>query len=365
VLDHSIDARGNGSIRAARAAGRRYAVAFGCTLLAILVWARFGELILPSPFPLLLAAVAFSASYGGLGPGLAAIAVAGLAIGSSYASFPQGLRILGEPNMAVQLVVFLAIALLISSLTWRMRSAQRRTEGALRTRDEFLAVASHELRSPLSLLRVQAGLLRDQLESGELVRSAEADTVVARIERQADKLNRLVAQLLDLSQIQSGKFVLRPEPTDLTLLTTDIVRDLQVAGYLVDLRASEAAPLHADPLRLEQVVRNLLDNALKHSPADVPIEVDVKLCAGRSVRLAVRDHGAGVSPAHRQAIFNRFYQAPGHRADGLGLGLFVCRHIVELHGGSIGIQAPAAGGTCFTVILPARTQVLESAQQPR
>jgi signal transduction histidine kinase len=121
------------------------------------------------------------------------------------------------------------------------------------------------------------------------------------------------------------------------------------------LRAPAEVPIWADPLRIEQVVTNLLDNAIKYSPEGGPIEVDVDSVEPGTVRLAVRDHGIGVPPEHRGQIFERFYQAetvPTKHASGMGLGLYISRQIVELHDGRIAAEFPPDGGTRFVVTLP-------------
>src|SRR5205085_3489556 len=118
-------------------------------------------------------------------------------------------------------------------------------------------------------------------------------------------------------------------------------------------RAPEQVPASVDPVRLEQVVTNLVDNALKFSPADAPVEVEVGAAGEGTVRIAVRDHGPGVPPERRARLFERYYQADEAASQGgMGLGLYVSRHLVESHGGSITLESPEDGGARFVVILP-------------
>jgi signal transduction histidine kinase len=128
----------------------------------------------------------------------------------------------------------------------------------------------------------------------------------------------------------------------------------QTGRHQLTLRAPDRMDAQVDPFRLEQVVLNLLDNAIKFSPEGGEIEVDLERIPEGCVRLSVRDHGIGVPPKHRRRLFERFYQAHGkeHRS-GMGLGLFICSEIVRRHGGSIRAEAPEGGGTRFVVELPA------------
>ena len=112
-------------------------------------------------------------------------------------------------------------------------------------------------------------------------------------------------------------------------------------------------PAVVDPLRLSQVITNLLDNAVKHSPDGEPVEIDLSQPDPGTARLAVRDRGAGIQPANRAHVFDRFFQEPGARGStGLGLGLYVSREIVQLHSGEIAVECPQDGGTAFVVTLP-------------
>jgi PAS domain S-box-containing protein/excisionase family DNA binding protein len=226
---------------------------------------------------------------------------------------------------------------------------------AINLRDEFLSVASHELRTPLATLSGHAQLaLRRLSRDGYLEpeRVAHAlDTIIA----QSEKLSRLVGQLLDISRLQAGKLALERRPTDLAALVQQVVADAQARSdrHTVTLAAPEILESAFDSLRLEQVFCNLLDNAIKYSPGGGRIEVMLARHGPAVAELSVRDHGLGIPPDKRGRIFERFYQAhgEGHRS-GLGLGLFISRQIVELHGGEIWAEFPDDGGARFVVRLP-------------
>ena len=190
-----------------------------------------------------------------------------------------------------------------------------------------------------------------QLEPERAARTFEA------INGQAAKLARLVGQLLDLSRLEAGKLKLEPENTDLAVLVEQVVCNAREWSdrHPISFDGPTSLEAHVDPLRLEQVLTNLLDNAIKYSPDGG--EIDVRLARGPdgTVEMAVRDHGMGIPPDKRDQIFERFYQAHGDGyQSGMGLGLHISREIVELHGGQIRAEFPDGAGTRFTVCLPCR-----------
>ena len=231
--------------------------------------------------------------------------------------------------------------------------ARRDVEDALRLRDEFLSIASHELRTPIAALQAQAQLILRRANRGqvEMQRTMQAfQTIIA----QSQKLSRLVGQLLDISRLESGKLQVEPEQLDVALLVEQVVDIARTSAerHTIELEAPPSLEIHADQLRVEQVLTNLLDNAVKYSPHGGVIEVRLRRTDDEA-ELSVRDHGLGIPPDKREAIFERFYQAhsSGHRS-GLGLGLYICRQIVEMHRGSIHAEFPADGGSRFVVRLP-------------
>ncbi|MDQ3809358.1 MAG: GAF domain-containing sensor histidine kinase, partial [Chloroflexota bacterium] len=236
----------------------------------------------------------------------------------------------------------------------------REARHAIGVRDEFLSVAAHELKTPMTSLRGYAQLLAREFERGEMPNPARARRAALTIQVQADKLARLVAQLLDISRIESGKLAVEPKPTDLTQLVRDVIDAArsQARQHSLVPHLPSRLRVSIDPLRIEQVLTNLLDNAIKYSPDGGQIDVWLtREDALGQVRLVVRDRGIGVPPEHRGHIFDRFYQAhAGGRLTsmaGMGLGLYISRQIVELHGGSITAEFPDDGGTRFVVTLPA------------
>jgi len=241
------------------------------------------------------------------------------------------------------------------SLLAREQDARAVAEAALRLRDAFLSIASHELRTPIATLKGHAQVALRRLErTGQLEpeRAAEALRTIA---RQSDKLNRLLGHLLDISRLEAGKLTLEPRPTDISALAGQVVADARARDDRHDIALAAPPRLEAeiDPLRLEQVLVNLLDNAIKYSPNGGAIEVAVSRAAADALEISVRDRGLGVPPEKRARIFERFYQAhgEGHRS-GLGLGLYISGQIIELHGGEIRAVFPPDGGSRFVVRLP-------------
>jgi signal transduction histidine kinase len=179
---------------------------------------------------------------------------------------------------------------------------------------------------------------------------------VRTIDWQAQHLTQLMEKLLDVTRIEAGKLQLEPTTIDLGLVVRTVVSAAQSQGTngpSLDVSVSGDCSALLDPVRIEQVVRNLLSNAIKYSPPDGAIDIRVSGTKGTSVRFEVRDHGAGIPLERRAQLFNRFYQAHGHGyLSGLGLGLYISRQIVELHGGRIKAEFPSDGGTRMVVTLP-------------
>lgn len=236
----------------------------------------------------------------------------------------------------------------------------RAAEEAVRLRDEFLSVASHELRTPLqSLALVVQSLEASARRAGGLaqVPQATVERGLATLVRQQRRLGRLVDSLLDVTRLGAGQLHLDLEPVDLTQLVDDVVElfrsELAAARCQLVVRASGPAVGTWDRGRLEQVVANLLSNALKYGEGrPVEVETDTR---DQLATLRVRDHGIGMDEATRRQLFQRFKRGVSARHyGGLGLGLFIARQLVEAMGGSISVEAAPGEGATFTVELPLR-----------
>jgi signal transduction histidine kinase/CHASE1-domain containing sensor protein len=226
-----------------------------------------------------------------------------------------------------------------------------RAQEAVAARDEFLSIASHELKTPLTSLVLHSDSLRAVARRGEVDQAARKAEV---IRRNVDRLSRLVSSLLDISRISAGRLDLELEEVDLAEIARDVATrfedEARRAGCPLRISAAGAVVGRWDRMRIDQVVTNLLSNAIKYGPGK-PVEVSVEEDGPRAT-LAVRDHGIGISEADQRRIFQRFERAVSKRNyGGFGLGLWIVRQIVEALGGSVHVQSAPGGGSLFTVVL--------------
>ena len=215
-------------------------------------------------------------------------------------------------------------------------------------RQEFVANLSHELRTPITSLRLAAESLGGELTDATRKRFA------ARALKEADHLAAIVDNLRELAEIEAGKRALRRTRFDLAELVTEVGRRIDL-DRVVNVEVEEGLLLHADREKLAQALANLIDNAAKFSPADKPIEVRAALI-GTEYVVSVRDHGPGISPEHWDRIFERFYKVDPARSremPGSGLGLAITKHLVILMGGRVWTEAAPEGGQLFAFALPA------------
>jgi PAS domain S-box-containing protein len=237
----------------------------------------------------------------------------------------------------------------------RERDARRHAEEADRLKDEFLATLSHELRTPLTSILGWASMIRNgEVEGSSAVRAIET------IERNARAQARLIDDLLDVSRIITGNLRLDLHPLNLAPIVDaalDALRptaDVKDIGLQTHFEPAECL-VKGDSNRLRQVIWNLLSNAIKFTPRGGSVNIDLT-CVESSARLTVSDTGEGISPEFLPYVFDRFRQAEAsisRKQGGLGLGLAVVRHLVELHGGTISAESEGAGrGSVFTVDLP-------------
>jgi PAS domain S-box-containing protein len=228
-------------------------------------------------------------------------------------------------------------------------------QAANRLKDEFLAVLSHELRTPLNAIVGYARLLR-----GNILPADKAARGLETLERNAGVLTQIVEDVLDVSRIVSGKIRLDVQPVELALIVDNAVATVQLAADARRIRLQtivdpRVGPVSGDPSRLQQVVWNLLTNAVKFTPKDGRVQVRLER-VNSHVEIVVSDTGIGIKPEFIPHVFERFRQAEAgttRKSGGLGLGLAIVRHIVEMHGGTV--EASSAGdgqGATFRVRLP-------------
>ena len=224
---------------------------------------------------------------------------------------------------------------------------------ALHQKDDFVALVSHELRTPTNTILGWTQMLREGAVDG-----GRRDHAVAAIERGADSLRQLIDDLMDTTQMVSGRLRLTVAPLEVSDVVRDAIDAVRLSAErkgvtILERLPADLPPIKGDAGRLKQVVLNLLTNAIKFTPSGGTIAVQVS--AGSGVRLEVRDTGDGIDPAFLPHVFERYRQAASARAHrGIGLGLAIVKHLVELHGGSVSAHSDGLGhGTTFVVELPA------------
>lgn len=351
------------------------AIAIGLTLVGEFLLPRF---YFPSVF--LLVAILCCSFVWGVGPGLLATLISCAALIYFY------LRPLGELSLVsldwelfFQIIPFAIAGLVVAVITGQREAARRRALLAVelarehaehlaatneelqrvnQLKDFFLSVASHELKTPITTIRGQAQLALRRLSKHG---APSADTehlreVFTKVDEQTRRLTGLVNDLLEFSSLRAGKAVLDIQPCDLNEICAKAVEEQHlVSGRVIELtQSSSPAQLQADPSRLGQVMTNLVGNALKYSPPESPVCVEVS-CDSQFARVNVRDSGQGIPPEQLAHIFEPFYRTTEARTStvgGTGLGLAICKDIIGRHHGRIWCESSVGSGSTFSFELP-------------
>jgi signal transduction histidine kinase len=239
-----------------------------------------------------------------------------------------------------------------------LNATQQELQRSLRMRDEFMSLVAHELRTPLNTLFLETQMRALQLKRGNLpaFEPEQVGAMIKRDERQIKAMIRLIDDMLDVSRMKSGTLSIRPGKVELTALLDRVVSDLTLqasaAGCTITLRPHAPVEGWWDEFRIEQVIVNLLTNALRYG-GGAPVEVSVHDDAGR-VRIEVRDHGKGIAPEDIERIFEPYERgARNGEPKGLGLGLYISRQLAVSHGGSLCVESRPGEGAAFSVVLPA------------
>ncbi len=239
----------------------------------------------------------------------------------------------------------------------QLQTAQKELEKALRMRDDFMAMVAHELLTPLSALALEEQLRTIQLKrkGAAMFDEAYLRIMLARDRRQIQGMVRLIDDMMDISRIQNNRLSIRPVQFELSALLRRVIGNLAnhaaAIGSTLILHADQPVTGFWDEFRIEQVMTNLLTNALRYGNGK-PIDISLELLP-LSVRINVRDQGRGILEHDLQRIFEQFERVAHHEsANGLGLGLFITKQLVEAHGGTVSVQSRHGEGSVFTVILP-------------
>lgn len=303
------------------------------------------------------------AIYGAMGPSssiVVPLVVAGTVAGALLLAVAESGRRYDRRDLALAQEVAERAAIALDNA--RLYEEAR---AAVKARDAFFSVATHELKTPLTALLGQAQLLRRRYEREQAPDERQrraAETIIA----QAARLDALIGELLDVARIERGQFGLERAPLDLARLVRGVVEGTLPLYDRHEVRVTlPDGPLLVlgDGARLEQVVQNLLQNALKYSPAGS--EILVRVCAADgAAQVAVRDQGIGIPAQALPRLFERFYRAANAETasvGGMGVGLYVVKEIVTLHGGTIAVESSEGAGSTFTVTLPALPAPAEAA----
>ena len=242
-------------------------------------------------------------------------------------------------------------------LLTRLQATQAELEQAVRMRDDFMSIVAHEVRTPLNGLILETQLRKMHLarENAAAFTLDKMHAMVDRDERQIKSLIRLIEDMLDVSRIRTGKLSIRPSRFDLSALVRGLLQNfapqIDAAESSVSLDADEPIEGNWDEFRIEQVISNLLTNALRYG-AKSPIAVRVYSDNGQA-RVEVRDQGIGIGEENQKRIFQQFERVTAkHAVAGLGLGLFISEQIVTAHGGTITVESRIGEGALFRVCLP-------------
>ena len=240
------------------------------------------------------------------------------------------------------------------------KNYESRLEAAIRGRDEFISIASHELKTPITSLKLQFQLAarRIEVEDPRVFLPEAVRKRVESVNRQLDRMTRLIEDMLDVSRVSTGKLHLDQKRFDFSALTREAVErfmeQMRSVGSTVDVRIEDGIEFFGDEYRADQVISNLLTNAIKYGGGK-PVQVELRSRDGK-LRFSVKDQGIGIAPEDLGRVFERFERAVGSdNVSGLGLGLYISKQIVEALGGTITLESEVGKGSTFTVELPLAT----------
>jgi len=250
-----------------------------------------------------------------------------------------------------------------SARTSELHAALRRAQEVDRLKSQLLSIVSHELRTPLTAIRGQTTTLLDYAEK---ISPAEQLESLRIVDEEAARLDELIGRLLDMSRIESGTLRVEPIATDLRPILQEMTDALAVQAphHIMKVNVPPLPLVQADPRRVRQVIGNLLDNAVKFSPPGAIVTVDAEVNPG-AITVHVRDQGSGILPEHIPHILDRFYRAEenGVRSGGVGLGLAICKGLVEAMGGNIIVTSQVGQGSVFSFSLPRAQGVTQHGQE--
>ena len=244
----------------------------------------------------------------------------------------------------------------LAAQAFQRASLYNQAQKAIRVRDEFLSIASHELKTPITSLKMQLQLALRQTKQNQALSPEKLNRMLQSSINQVDRLTSLVEDLLDVSRIEAGKLSLHFTVFDLRDSLKNVLERfeeiLKSEGCPATLLQADSAVIEGDTFRIEQVIINLLSNAMKYG-SEKPIEISLVKTGSKAVELSVRDHGIGIPPEKQAIIFERFERASDtDKVGGLGLGLYIAHQIIEAHHGTIRVESATGKGSAFIIELP-------------
>jgi K+-sensing histidine kinase KdpD len=305
---------------------------------------------------LFLGAVAITAWYGGLWPGLLATALGFLTLDYFFESPAYSFSV-SDPRTLLDSLAYVIIAVLLGSLNAQLRWARSRAEaslaevrGAVRARDEALAAVSHDMRTPLTAIRATVAALE---EADDSVTAETRRRLLGNIAAESQRLEHFITDALALGRIEAGVQLNRTLNAPGEVVSAILDRRMPVlAGRKICFEIPDTLPLvYFDPALLEQALGNLLDNVATHTPPGTQLSITGGIDATGQLRLEVSDSGPGIAPADRERIFRKFERLQD-AAPGAGLGLTIARAATEAQGGRLWVESSPLGGARFVLCLP-------------
>jgi signal transduction histidine kinase len=338
---------------------QRHAIAAALAAASLAIVYSLSRLEAANFSSLALASVVLSAIYGGKSPAMLCTLIT--AVGIDYLLAEPVFQVFDSWTSLLRILTYGTVGCLIAQLMSSLRTAYRRLHAehhkaqlAIKARDNVLAMVSHDLRSPLSAILLHAGFLWRALVHGEPV--SDLRSGLENIHRSAQRMSRLIEDLLDAVKIEAGRFRVEQKMSDLLPVIEDAVEGTRRAAEAKRIRLLLELPngrqeLSCDRGRLTQAMTNLLSNAVKFSPEGAPVEVRLD-SSGDWISISIRDWGPGIPEEHLCQLFGPYWQAAETAHLGTGLGLYITKSIVDAHGGRIEVHSTQSRGATFTVLLP-------------
>jgi signal transduction histidine kinase len=261
--------------------------------------------------------------------------------------------LLERPLLPLTLLSATQVALRTRRRQYQVRDLLESQQEATKIRDEFISIASHELKTPLTSLKLQTQMSKRLVTKAETFTPERIQKQLDYTIHQIDRLNKLVDDMLDITRINTGKLQLYKKPFDLSVLVEELVERFMPQFVSVGCQVKSQIEANIigewDSYKIEQVLNNLFSNAIRYSPRN-PISIRLKKESDKAI-LNVQDQGIGIDPANMERIFERFERASS-AASGLGLGLYITRQILDLHNGKIRVESELGKGSNFIIELP-------------